>query len=111
VANLAVLGAKLAALTSFLELDTKIPASVMRNIKLMRYAVPTPIQANAMPLGLARHDLMCCAQVCLLVKCLLYEARLWFAVLFIFMTRPADGLWKDYRVPAANGGRLVQRQE
>eukprot|EP00978_Attheya_sp_CCMP212_P018103 scaffold49156_cov42-Attheya_sp.AAC.1 len=33
-----------------------------RNVKLMNYTHPTPIQRNAIPLSMAGHDLMCCAQ-------------------------------------------------
>ena len=48
-------------LTSFDELKD-LPAFLMRNISLMQYSRPTPIQRHSVPLGLAGHDLMCCAQ-------------------------------------------------
>lgn len=41
---------------------SRLPAFLSRNIKLMRYERPTPIQAHAIPLALAGRDLMCCAQ-------------------------------------------------
>jgi ATP-dependent RNA helicase DDX3X len=40
-----------------------LPAFLTRNIQLMGYVTPTPIQKHAVPLGLAGCDLMCCAQV------------------------------------------------
>jgi len=40
----------------------KLPAFLSRNIDLMRYRKPTPIQKHAVPLALAGSDLMCCAQ-------------------------------------------------
>ena len=33
-----------------------------RNVRLMRYEKPTPIQKHSVPLGLSGLDLMCCAQ-------------------------------------------------
>jgi ATP-dependent RNA helicase DDX3X len=33
-----------------------------RNVGLMRYATPTPIQRHSIPIALAGNDLMCCAQ-------------------------------------------------
>jgi ATP-dependent RNA helicase DDX3X len=35
---------------------------IRRNIELMRYATPTPIQRHSVPIGLDGKDLMCCAQ-------------------------------------------------
>lgn len=49
------------ALDNFASLD-KLPPFLARNIKLMNYATPTPIQQHAVPLALAGNDLMCCAQ-------------------------------------------------
>lgn len=46
----------------FDELDTKLEPFIKRNIKLMKYEKPTPIQKHAIPLGLEGLDLMCCAQ-------------------------------------------------
>jgi ATP-dependent RNA helicase DDX3X len=39
-----------------------LPGFLSRNIGLMRYRAPTPIQKHAVPLALAGCDLMCCAQ-------------------------------------------------
>ena len=33
-----------------------------KNIELMKYSQPTPIQKNAIPQAMAGEDLMCCAQ-------------------------------------------------
>lgn len=41
---------------------TELPPFLSRNITLMKYATPTPIQKYAIPLALAGRDLMCCAQ-------------------------------------------------
>ena len=49
-------------LTSFEELRDQLPEYLYRNILLMQYSRPTPIQRHSIPLGLAGHDLMCCAQ-------------------------------------------------
>lgn len=46
--------------SDFDELD--LLPTMRRNVKLMNYAKSTPIQRHAVPLGLAGHDLMCCAQ-------------------------------------------------
>jgi ATP-dependent RNA helicase DDX3X len=35
---------------------------IRRNVELMRYATPTPIQRHSVPIGLDGNDLMCCAQ-------------------------------------------------
>ena len=40
----------------------KLPPFLLRNISLMNYVTPTPIQRHAVPLALAGSDLMCCAQ-------------------------------------------------
>ncbi|KOO24676.1 ATP-dependent RNA helicase ded1, partial [Chrysochromulina tobinii] len=39
-----------------------LPSFLLRNISLMNYSKPTPIQRHAVPLALAGCDLMCCAQ-------------------------------------------------
>ena len=39
-----------------------LPGFLSRNISLMRYVKPTPIQRHAVPLALGGADLMCCAQ-------------------------------------------------
>jgi len=49
-------------LEAFRELEGRIPSFIKRNIELMHYEHPTPIQKHAIPLGLAGVDLMCCAQ-------------------------------------------------
>ena len=46
----------------FHELQGLLPEFASRNVGLMRYARPTPIQRHAIPLALAGKDLMCCAQ-------------------------------------------------
>ena len=51
---------KIAAMQSFDEL--KLPPQLSKNISLMNYKLPTPIQRNAVPLCMAGEDLMCCAQ-------------------------------------------------
>jgi hypothetical protein len=48
-------------LENFSELQD-LPQFIQRNIQLMRYEKPTPIQKHSVPLGLAGLDLMCCAQ-------------------------------------------------
>lgn len=56
-------GATLApALTDFATLGGALPPFLARNIELMRYRTPTPIQKHAVPLALSGCDLMCCAQ-------------------------------------------------
>ena len=42
--------------------DLKLTPQLARNIALMNYTHPTPIQRHAIPLGLNGEDLMCCAQ-------------------------------------------------
>jgi len=53
-------------LEAFADLASKrgfvIPPFLDRNIKLMQYVTPTPIQSYALPVALAKRDLMCCAQ-------------------------------------------------
>jgi hypothetical protein len=49
-------------LESFAELSEAIPAFMQRNIQLMRYNKPSPIQKHSIPLGLQGVDLICCAQ-------------------------------------------------
>ena len=39
-----------------------LPSFIARNIRLMKYESPSPIQKHSVPLGLAGMDLMCCAQ-------------------------------------------------
>ena len=39
-----------------------LPSFIARNIRLMRYESPSPIQKHSVPLGLGGLDLMCCAQ-------------------------------------------------
>lgn len=48
-------------LEAFSEL-VDLPPFLTRNIRLMRYDRPTPIQKHSVPLGMAGLDLMCCAQ-------------------------------------------------
>ena len=40
----------------------QLPPFLARNVALMNYRTPTPIQKHAVPLALAGCDLMCCAQ-------------------------------------------------
>ena len=49
-------------LGEFAALGEALPPFLARNISLMRYRTPTPIQQHAVPLALAGCDLMCCAQ-------------------------------------------------
>lgn len=49
-------------LEQFAALGDQLPQFLSRNIGLMKYDKPTPIQKYAIPLGLAGFDLMCCAQ-------------------------------------------------
>lgn len=51
-----------APLQNFSDLATSLPPFLVRNLQLMHYERPTPIQKHAVPLSLAGHDLMCCAQ-------------------------------------------------
>jgi hypothetical protein len=55
-------GADLVPVLSSFEELSGLPDFLVRNITLMQYARPTPIQRHSIPLGLAGHDLMCCAQ-------------------------------------------------
>ena len=50
------------ALATFQDLGPMLPPFLTRDIELMRYKNPTPIQKNAIPHALAGRDLMCCAQ-------------------------------------------------
>eukprot|EP01047_Picozoa_sp_COSAG01_P095140 COSAG01_NODE_25906_length_729_cov_7.609524_1_plen_198_part_10 len=50
------------ALAHFQDLGGRLPPFLVRNIGLMNYTRPTPIQKHSIPLGLAGCDLMCCAQ-------------------------------------------------
>jgi len=52
--------APLAPISDFEELA--LPAFLARNLSLMRYQKPTPIQRYAVTTAAAGHDLMCCAQ-------------------------------------------------
>jgi hypothetical protein len=56
-------------LSSFEELGMSLPAFLKRNVALMKYASPTPIQKHAIPLAISGKDLMCCAQVKILCAC------------------------------------------
>jgi len=47
--------------TSFTN-DISLPKYLKRNITLMNYERPTPIQSYALPIAFANRDLMCCAQ-------------------------------------------------
>ena len=49
-------------LADFESLTAALPPFLGRNIGLMNYRKPTPIQQHAVPLALAGCDLMCCAQ-------------------------------------------------
>lgn len=53
---------KVPALETFKDLEYHVPSYTMRNIGLLKYETPTPIQKHAIPLGLSGADLMCCAQ-------------------------------------------------
>ena len=45
---------------------SNLPSFIARNIRLMKYESPSPIQKHSVPLGLAGLDLMCCAQTVVL---------------------------------------------
>lgn len=49
-------------LSTFHDLEGRVPGFILRCVELLRFDVPTPIQKHALPLGLAGLDLMCCAQ-------------------------------------------------
>ena len=49
-------------LKNFKDLGKNLPRFLSKNIELMRYDHPTPIQSNALPVALNNRDLMCCAQ-------------------------------------------------
>ena len=42
--------------------ELQLSPQLKKNITLMKYTKSTPIQRHAVPLGIAGHDLMCCAQ-------------------------------------------------
>jgi ATP-dependent RNA helicase DDX3X len=49
--------------TGFTDFDQlSLDPIIRRNVGLMRYATPTPIQRHSVPIGLDGNDLMCCAQ-------------------------------------------------
>ena len=50
------------SMTHFEELGSALAPFLQRNIQLMRYTRPTPIQAHAVPIAFSGKDLMCCAQ-------------------------------------------------
>ena len=50
------------ALAHFNDLGAPLPGFLARNVGLMNYTRPTPIQKHAVPLALVGCDLMCCAQ-------------------------------------------------
>ena len=54
---------KVPPLVSFRDLGPHMPPFLARNVGLMNYERPTPIQKFAIPFALAGFDLMCCAQV------------------------------------------------
>ena len=56
------------AILTFGELRGDIPSFIMRNLGLMKFERPTPIQKHSIPLGLAGLDLMCCAQTVSVIK-------------------------------------------
>lgn len=47
---------------SFEDLTNDLSPQLQKNIELMNYKLPTPIQKHAIPLAMQKHDLMCCAQ-------------------------------------------------
>ena len=49
-------------MAQFSQLGSAIPPFLTRNVGLMGYESPTPIQKHSVPLALAGGDLMCCAQ-------------------------------------------------
>jgi ATP-dependent RNA helicase DDX3X len=49
--------------TGFTDFDQlSLDPIIRRNVELMRYATPTPIQRHSIPIALDGNDLMCCAQ-------------------------------------------------
>ena len=61
----AVSEAAVPALTDFVSLGQQLPPFAARNLTgpdRMKYSVPTPIQRHTIPLSLAGHDVMACAQ-------------------------------------------------
>ena len=53
---------KVATMVSFDSVSGTLPPFLVRNLGLLGYQAPTPIQQHAIPLALAGRDLMCCAQ-------------------------------------------------
>jgi ATP-dependent RNA helicase DDX3X len=53
---------QVAAMASFQAVAAALPPFLVRNVALLGYQTPTPIQQHAIPLALAGRDLMCCAQ-------------------------------------------------
>ncbi len=52
----------IAGIETFSDIDKDIPSFLSRNLRMMNYENPTPIQCHGIPLGLRRKDIMCCAQ-------------------------------------------------
>jgi ATP-dependent RNA helicase DDX3X len=50
------------AIAGFHTVKASLPGFLGRNLGLLGYEAPTPIQQHAIPLALAGRDLMCCAQ-------------------------------------------------
>jgi len=50
------------AMQDFADLGKVLPSFLARNLELMSYRVPTPIQKHALPFSMKGSDLMCCAQ-------------------------------------------------
>lgn len=42
--------------------EADLPESLRRNLKLCGFSKPTPVQKNAIPIGMAQRDMMACAQ-------------------------------------------------
>ena len=53
---------KTPTMASFHAVSAALPPFLGRNVGLLGYQAPTPIQQHAIPLALAGRDLMCCAQ-------------------------------------------------
>jgi len=49
-------------LENFRDLGNALPGFLSKNLEMMRYSIPTPIQKHALPLALQGKDLMSCAQ-------------------------------------------------
>ena len=50
------------AFSDYGQLESSLSPTIRRNVGLMNYVKPTPIQKYAIPLALSGDDLMCCAQ-------------------------------------------------